>query len=340
MSIYEQYLDNLREDGITLRDFQHAERLFIDQGLKHAPKHKFLYHVTFFLSDEAKTVIPELANYTNEIGILVKSADLPSYQAAVEVKNKYNRKKNIQTSVNYREISIDFHDDNFGITTALLEAYFKYYFADSKNTLSTAAYGIQNGGDTLYEGEEFNKFQFGMDNDTPNKAFFNRIEIAQLSRRQYTKYILVNPLISDWSHDSVEYSDSQGIMQNSISINYETVLYERGSIEGGLDGNPAGFGSPQNYDQTPSPLKSQSFDALGINETQISEQNTADTSPIEQRIKQSTSSLAQITDNAIGMNSLFSNPPSISSIGSTVIPKTDLESTVTNSLPSVRVPRF
>jgi hypothetical protein len=336
MSIFEQYLDNLRDDEITLRDFRHADRLFIEDGFKHAPKQKFLYHITFFITDTGRRIIPELANYTNEVGILVKSADLPSYQAQVEVKNKYNRKKNIQTAVSYNEVSIDFHDDNYGVTTALLEAYFKYYFADSKNSISSGAYGTrgipqseipdelldQAQGDTLYKGEEFNRFKFGMDNDTPNKPFFDRIEISQLSRRTYTKYTLVNPLITDWSHDTVDYSDTQGIMQNSISVAYETVLYERGSVEGGPDGDPVGFGTAQNYDQTPSPLQYRDNALRQNRETVISDWAGGETISLEEytRRRSQEQELERIFQDGANVNELFQNPAQQSSIPA-VIPK-------------------
>ena len=104
-------------NGITnpkgnLGDWQHASRLYVNNNFKFAPKTKFLYHVTFVISDSlaggAAEFLPELPNYTNEIGMLVKSADLPSFSANVETKNKYNRKKNVQTNIEYNPITINF----------------------------------------------------------------------------------------------------------------------------------------------------------------------------------------------------------------------------------------
>lgn len=346
MAQYQQYLDSLRDDNITLRNFTHASRVFIDDAFKHAPKHKFLYHVTFFLTREAQTVIPELANFTNEIGVLVKNTDLPSYQAAVEVKNKYNRKKNIQTGIQYRDISIDFHDDNYGVTTALLEAYFKYYYADSKNSIESGAYGtrglvdseLEVAGDTTYKGEQFNRFRYGMDNDTPPKPFFDRIEIAQLARRTYTKYTIVNPLITDWSHDSVDYSDSQSTMQNSITINYENVLYERGSVTTGPDGDPVGFGSPQNYDVTPGPLQSSVLNLLRNNETVISdwEQDSQPAAVTAQKRNTGTRvNLQQLANDSATTNELFANTANQSRLGNTVIPDSSNAERSTETTPAV-----
>lgn len=258
MSDFSGFFDNVF-GGITnpkgnLGDWQHAARTFVDDSFRYSPKTKFLYHVTFYFTEEAKSVSPELQTFQNQIGILVKNTDLPQYSANVETKNQYNRKKNIQTNIEYNPITIDFHDDNFGLTTLMLEAYFKYYYADSNNPLSSGAYGNRREGDTLYAGADRNGFSHGLDNNTPVNPFFDRIEIAQMSRKAYTKYTLVNPLISDWSHDSVDYANSTETMTNSITVNYETVLYDRGEVVAGANGEPPGFGREDNYDTVPSPI--------------------------------------------------------------------------------------
>jgi hypothetical protein len=268
MAKYTGFFDSLA-NGIlgpkgNMADWQHASRLFVSDNQKHAPKVKFLYHVTFYLTEEAKSVIPEVAQYISEIGMLVRTASLPGFTAEVETKNKYNRKKNVQKSIQYKPINIDFFDDNFGATTAFLEAYFKYYFADGKHTLNDGAYGNRLTGDTLYDGAGTNSFKFGMDNNTPGVPFFDRIEIAQLAKKSYTKYTLVNPIISDWQHDQVDSGDAGTAMMNGITVNYDTVFYERGEVEAGANGNPAGFGTVDHYDVTPSPISLTGGGTLGI----------------------------------------------------------------------------
>lgn len=259
MGIFDGFFDNFGSGVLNpkgnLGDAQHASRLYVNGDLQHAPKSKFLYHVRFFLTEPAKATIPELRQYDNVVGMLVKSADLPSFSANVETKNKYNRKKNIQTNIEYNPISIDFHDDNFGTTTLLLEAYFKYYYADAVNN-EIGAYGNRLGtGNTPYTSvDTAKKFRYGLDNNIPNVPFFDRIEIAQMARRTFTKYTLVNPILTDWQHDSVDNADSAGTMQNQITVQYDTVFYDRGEVEAGANGEPPGFGRADHYDTTPSPI--------------------------------------------------------------------------------------
>lgn len=267
MAKFTGFLDNLATGALNpkgnLADWQHADRLYVNDNQKHAPKVKFLYHVTFYLTEPAKSIIPDIVNYSNVIGMLVKSIDLPKFSAQVETKNKYNRKKNVQSKIEYSPVNIVFHDDNFGATTALMEAYYKYYFADGGHNLANGAYGNRRTGDTLYDGSGTNTFKFGMDNNIPSVPFFDRIEIAQLARKSYTKYTLVNPIVSSWEHDNVSNTEG-GPMQNSMTINYDTVFYDRGYVQAGENGNPAGFGRTDHYDVTPSPISLQGGGTLGI----------------------------------------------------------------------------
>jgi len=67
--------------------------------------------------------------------------------------------------------------------------------------------------------------------------------------------VLINPVISNWSHDTYNYSEGSGIMQNSMTIAYETVKYYTGAIGNQRpDTNVKGFADPAHYDTTVSSL--------------------------------------------------------------------------------------
>ena len=251
------FLDNLLTGALSpkgnLADAAHAARLYVDDAHRLTPKSKFLYHVSFNLNADAVQLIPQLK--TQEINMLVKQVDLPKYQIATTLKHQYNRKRNLQTRLDYDPINVTFHDDNYGQTTALWEAYYRYYFKDGNyasvdgsnnpNT-SNAAYNRGNWLGT----EEANKFRYGMDNDS-FKNFFESIQIYQMSRKRYTCFTLVNPIISGWEHDTMDNSSSDSV-QNSMTLQYDTVWYSRGPVKDGI--SPKSFGSASgHYDQTPSP---------------------------------------------------------------------------------------
>lgn len=248
------YSDNLtaKQDNVTLRDYNHAQRLYLNNNLKFSPKTKFLYHTFFNLDPSVGNIVQALTEkYGVEIGMLVKSADLPRYTANVETKNQYNRKKNIQTQIQYQPITITFHDDNHGLTTALLEAYYRFYYADAWHGNNPGAYSKLDG-DNTYKGSARNQYRYGLDNNL-SVPFFRNIQLSQMARSEYTTYTLVNPIITNWEHDSVDNSDGSGMMQNTITVQYEAVHYDRGTVQVGSDGNPVGYGSVF-YDSRPSPI--------------------------------------------------------------------------------------
>lgn len=254
------FLDNVANGALNpkgdMADFQHAARLYVDDSFRLAPKHKFLYHVVFEMNPDAVR-IPQLdQRHKNEIGLLVKSIDLPKYSIQMENKHKYNRKKNVQTRLDYDPINITFHDDNLGVTTLLWEAYYRYYFKDGNYTTFDST-GSINGTvpaysasptDNTYQSPLRNRFRYGLDNDS-SVPFFRNIQVFQLSRQQYTGFMLVNPKITNWAHDTMDQSDNS-VAQNACTVAYESVLYSRGPVS---QGSPRGF-AQEHYDGRPSPI--------------------------------------------------------------------------------------
>jgi hypothetical protein len=244
------FLDNFFSGALNPKgnvgDFAHAARLYVDNAFRLAPKAKFLYFVNFNFTESVLQNFPKLdQRHRAELNMLCKSVDLPQYTATVDTKNQYNRKKNIQTRIDYQPVSITMHDDNVGITTMLMEAYYRYYYRDSNISNITATYDPRS----TYKESNGRSYRFGLDNDKM-QPFFRDIKLYQFSRHEYVEYTLVNPLITQWGHDTMDQTDGTGIAENKMTINYEAVLYGRGAI--GED-SPATFAT-SHYDKTPSPL--------------------------------------------------------------------------------------
>jgi hypothetical protein len=255
----------------ALRDYQHAHRFYTAMDFAHAPKVKFLYHVLFTLSPEGRSWSYAAQNHGKELSVLVKSADLPSYSAQIETKKQYNRIKNIQTRIDYDPVSIKFHDDNSHITSQLLEDYYTYYYRDGLKRKEDGSVKDYNPRDKYAEKVPF----YGLDS-TP-APFFANIKIFQLSKKEWRSYTLVNPMVEKWQHDTLDYSDGVGIMENSLSILYESVLYNEGKIDD--NGDPAGFKDQQTmYDTTPSPIQGRwpgaSITKAGVSNSRVPVQDT------------------------------------------------------------------
>ena len=92
---------------------------------------------TIDISPDAKKLLPTWEQrHRTEAGLLVKAAQLPSFSSTIETRKQYNRVKHVHTKLDYQPVNITFHDDNMGITTALMEMYYRYYYADGN-------YGMQ-----------------------------------------------------------------------------------------------------------------------------------------------------------------------------------------------------
>ena len=66
---------------------------------------------------------------------------------------------------------------------------------------------------------------------------------------------MINPIINRFAHDTYNYAEGNGTMENVMTLDYETVKYFQGAIDGTKPSDiVAGFGAPANYDRVPSPI--------------------------------------------------------------------------------------
>jgi len=238
-----QFTRGLLNPKGNLGDYQHAARTFVDDSFRLMPKQKFLFHVSFQINTNSLKSLNFKYQHQNEINVLVKSADLPKYAITSETLNQYNRKKVVQTKVDYQPITIKFHDDNLGITRQLWENYFSYYYADPTTSKVYSTY-IRN----AMLNNAYHKAPYGLDNNS-SAPFFDKIVIYQMARRYWNSYTLVNPIITAWNHDSLDYTNSSPAEQ-TMTLAYEAVYYDYGRV---YANNPTGF-AVDHYDRTPSPI--------------------------------------------------------------------------------------
>lgn len=238
------------QDGLPgMKDYQHASRLYIDDNFKLMPKQKFLFHVVFN-TDETLFVNGFNSNERHELNMLVKSADLPKYGMNLEEKIQYNKKMYTATRIQYEPVNITFHDDHADTVNAFWKKYYEYNIADSIGMNSDLT--ISDTKDDYYLfGNARKTTKFGM--DTPkqrSRPYLKGIEIFVLHKKRFTSMTLVNPVIGSFSHDNLDQADGAGVMNNTMQILYETVIYKAGIIN---RNNVPGFATI-NYDNSPSPL--------------------------------------------------------------------------------------
>jgi len=185
-----------------------------------------------------------------ELNMLVKSADLPKYGLNLEEKIQYNKKMYAATRIQYEPVNITFHDDHADTVNAFWKKYYEYNIADSVGMNSDLT--ISNTKDDYYDGIDQKKItKFGL--DTPKerqKPYLKSIELFVLHKQRFTSMTLVNPVIGSFSHDNLDQADGAGVMNNTMQIFYETVIYKSGIVN---KNNVPGFATIH-YDNEPSPL--------------------------------------------------------------------------------------
>jgi len=225
--------------GDNVRDYQHGARLFVDNNYELQPRYSNLFHVVFNLTAQA-------AGYFNgveklEINMLVKSIDLPSFNIDTQTHNQYNREVHSQHKIHYNPVNVTFHDDQKDLIRSFLYTYTNFYYDDSKYSLGGGSYRT----DDRYGGRKDN--QWGLSKG--NTRFFKDIRVYSMLQKRFAEYILINPIITNFGHDSHAYTNT-GLMQHTMQIQYETVKYATGFVN---NVNPKGFGDIH-YDKTPSPI--------------------------------------------------------------------------------------
>jgi len=275
-----------------LRDYTHASKTFRTNAYQYAPKFKYLFHVYF---DINTTAYNQNVNTGANFGLDVKTAQLPKFNFETSTLNQYNRKRIVQTKIKYDPITITFHDDNGtaagsptagGIIRSLWTAYYNYYYADGNNaqvvfagarggtnpnqggvagqggtaaSSTGATYNSRNQYDPSIAGNA--TWGYIGDTNVPSSTgaqkvpFFKNITIFGFNQHNFVAYTLINPIITNFSHDTYSYAENTGIMENQMTLDYETVVYNNGAISGASPSNiVTGFGLETNYDLTPSPI--------------------------------------------------------------------------------------
>lgn len=261
-----------------LRDYQHASQIFRSNLFKNAPKLKFLFHTYFDIYADAYDA--DLST-GNNFGLLVRDVKLPSYTFNTVQLNQYNRKRIVQTKIKYENVSITFHDDNNNMINQLWEAYYRYYYRDGSKpkiifggtnaSVQTGAGGVTISGlngdynaRTTYDKSITGNADWGYIGETSNPSngegikvpFFKTITVFGFHLQNYIAYTLINPMITAFAHDQYNYDEGGGTMKNTMTLDYETVVYNYGKFD---HNNPAeiikGFALPEAYDRTISPIE-------------------------------------------------------------------------------------
>jgi hypothetical protein len=232
--------------GDEVKGWDHANRIFVGGGsYRLSPKYAFTAYCRITLNPSISQNYVFAPDRQNDIGALVKTFDLPKYQIDNKVLNAYNRPNIVQTKLKYDPINIVFHDDSADTTRELWYNYYSYYYRDSDYEegvyrMAGSKYGIRPSQNWGYN--PANPWE-------SDQHLISKIELFSFHQKKFSSYVLYNPIITNWRHGQHNYSEGTGVMENSMTVAYESVKYEKGWV---TENQFQDF--LLHYDRSPSPL--------------------------------------------------------------------------------------
>ncbi len=240
---------------------QTARSLFVNQ-----PRFPFEYYVNFNFNNvgTAKTYIANFftSSQISQIMPLVKTVDMPSMKIETTPLNQYNRKRLSQTKIAFEPVKMVFHDVCDGKTLKLWDMYYRYYFADGNEPGQNQAKNVQQSGlqdpglaspppsstnttgdkSTLQNivSDTLNNQNFGFNLPTVQNVrnLIQSIDIFQVHGGKFNQVRLVNPRISAFTHDVLNYAVGDKTLEITFMFDYEYSYYVIQNMElGGIESN-------------------------------------------------------------------------------------------------------
>jgi hypothetical protein len=205
--------------------------------LTNIPRMKFMWTVEFELNFPEDPDIQRMLQGDDLVGSITniaKSVQLPDLQFNTLTLNQYNKKRHVHTGGDWQPIQMVFHDTVSNRFEKVLNDYKKYYWVSENNP------GLQNLRQRDQTSDNFGG-NVGMKAiPYANDNYFKSITINREWMGRTDQYVLINPKITSFVHDTMDYS-SNDTAQWTITVAYEGVEF----IPGNAD-------SPNRKEPTPS----------------------------------------------------------------------------------------
>lgn len=226
---------DLFSQQVHLRDSRHAaehfgyNKAYLGHG---TPRNKFQFFVSvhFNKNPEVNAHVEKFLNRDDQtfITTMVKNVTLPSMNIDTEVLHQYNKKRVSQTRLKYDPVTITFHDTVEGKTLRFWEMYYEYYFRDGvapekledSRTRKHAEFKYQPWSANFNDNAGYHIQRVGN-----NRYLIDSISIYQVHGGRFSRIELVNPRISQFQHDTLDYSAASELVEMKMTLEYEAVLY-------------------------------------------------------------------------------------------------------------------
>lgn len=208
----------------------------------------------------------------------IASIDMPSHIAKTTTLNQYNRKRVVQSGVEYNPISLIAYDTKDAHVEKFIKDYHAYYYSGVMGTGS-----VYNNQDITQEGF-FGDSTFRGMNIVQDKNYIKEIKIYRDEgpNEELNTITIYNPLIQSIDGDTLDYSSSE-LVQYKMSFVYEGYSIVTG-IEEKTDDTPKNKSASNTPDPVPEKGPTQkiaeekaeySATAFAVGESSITQTGTA-----------------------------------------------------------------
>lgn len=223
---------------LELRDSRLASNTFRlgSNAWDGVPKPKFLFYVRFMRSQGTggTGAGTSTVDWSKGLGLVVKNVDRPKVAFDVQTLNQYNKKRVVQSRVEYAPVSIKFHDTVDNKVFNMFEEYFRFYYGDPRATSDVAWQWDQYAQQLKTPGS--GNWGFNPPAVDPNFSyFFSRMEIYQLFGGKFARFDLINPKIVSFDPDELDYSNGSLGHEITMNLAFEGIVYQGNNQD--LSGN-------------------------------------------------------------------------------------------------------
>lgn len=229
-----------------LRDFRNAYKFRPDVN---PPRQQFQGYVNFILNRDlfeflySETGDANLTEFRTTISSLVRTAELPSVNFKTDVKNQYNRKRIVNSGVEYQPVNMTVFDTIGNEWLTVLMRYFSYHYMNPRNKQdgtsrdlypqSDVDYvtgeggretrGSSFGGTSSIENGDGQLFDSNRAGYNPNVTanFFERIDYVLYHGNKGVQYSIHNPALTMFKPGTIDYSSSE-VMEFQMTFEYES----------------------------------------------------------------------------------------------------------------------
>ena len=212
------------------RDFRNAYHYNPSQD---PPRQQFGGYVSFVLDRDlyADPFFDRLNDdeLRSRMGSLVRSADMPQVEFKTQTMNEYNKKKIVNTGVEYQPVTIRVADTVSNAWLQIIMKYFAYHYMNPRNKgyendRDINSQTINRGGADFVgsqygTGGPFDSNRYGYNvNENPN--FFERIDYVLYHGGKGVQYSLLNPIMVGFTHTPIDYASNE-LMEFNMTFQYE-----------------------------------------------------------------------------------------------------------------------